>query len=180
MKPLQSVAMGSVFLVLYARLDGYDLYPDPLGWLLILNGLRGLPADLPHRSLLWSLAGLATVVSIPLWIAPISQAVGEADPSLAWASELPRLGFIGVLCWSLGHAALLAGDRRESERLRIVLTLTVVVAVLPVLIFGAGLTSLTGVAELAALVMLVGLIVLCLSYAGRPWAGGPPPASREQ
>ncbi len=170
--------MGVVFLVLYARLGGYDLYPDPLGWLLVLYGLRGLPDRLPHREILWTLAILATLVSIPLWTGPVSNGLADADPALAWASELPRLGFIGVLCWALSAAAREAGNGRESARLQMVVTGATLSAVLPVLVFGAGWTSLTGIAELAALGTLIALIVLCFSYSGRDWAGAPPPTEQ--
>ncbi|GAB2775220.1 hypothetical protein GCM10027020_30460 [Nocardioides salsibiostraticola] len=179
MKPLQAVAMGFVFLVLYARLGGYDLYPDPLGWLLVLYGLSGLPSGMPQRNALWTLGILAALISIPLWTGPVSNALSDADPSLAWASELPRLGFIGLLCWALSAAAREAGDKREATRLQLVVTGATVSAVLPVLVFGAGLSSLTGIAELAALATLVGLIVLCFSYAGREWAGAPPPPTEQ-
>ena len=48
MKPLQSVAMGFVFIALYARWHGYDLYADPVGWVLVLLGVRRLPAGTPY------------------------------------------------------------------------------------------------------------------------------------
>lgn len=179
MKPLQAVAMGFVFLVLYARLGGYDLYPDPLGWLLVLYGLRGLPEALPQRGTLWALALLSTLISIPLWTGPVSDALTDADPSLAWASELPRFAFIGVLCWALSAAARAAGDHREAARLQIVITGATLSAVLPVLVFGAGFSGLTGVAELSALATLIALIALCFSYSGRTWAGAPPPCVEE-
>ena len=40
MKPLQSVAMGLVIVVLVARYGEYDALADPLGWLLVLWGVR--------------------------------------------------------------------------------------------------------------------------------------------
>lgn len=55
MKPLSSVAMGLVIVVLVARFGGYDALPDPLGWLLVLWGVRRLP----DPALLLRLAALA-------------------------------------------------------------------------------------------------------------------------
>ena len=44
MKPLQSIAMGLVIIALKAWVNGeYDVLPDPIGWLLVLQGLAALP-----------------------------------------------------------------------------------------------------------------------------------------
>lgn len=175
MKPLQSIAMGLVIVVLVARFRGYDAYADPLGWLLVLYGLRGLPQETPYRSTMVYAGGLAALVSIPLWVPVISELVDDADPALGWAANLPKFGFAAVLCLGLAQAAHRAGARKEASWLRVAMTGVTVVMVLPVLVFGAGVTELGDPAALAAQVVPLVLIVLLFSYAGRPWAGAPVP-----
>ncbi|MEJ7834049.1 MAG: hypothetical protein WKF79_14115 [Nocardioides sp.] len=177
MKPLQSIAMGLVVVILVAEFRGYDAYVDPLGWLLVLYGLRGLPSETPYRSAMWYVGGLASLVSIPLWVPTVAALVDDADPALGWAANLPKFGFAAVLCLGLVQAAARAGARKEAGWLRIALTALTVVMVLPVLVFGAGLSELGEPATLAAQVVLLVLIVLLFTYSGRPWAGAVVPES---
>ena len=170
MKPLQSVAMGLVFLALAARAHGeYDLVPDPVGWLLVLHGLGRLPAELPHRPALRALGLLALVMSVVLWFPSLATAIEDADESLLWAANLPQLAFVAVLCHAL---AVLAGptDARSARWLRTAATLTVVAAALPILVLGAGASALTAVMVLGSAAVLVLVIVLLFRYADRPWA----------
>lgn len=177
MKPLQSIAMGLLVVALVAEFRGYDAYVDPLGWLLVLYGLRGLPAETPHLSAMWYVGALASLTSIPLWVPAVAELVDDADPALGWAVNLPKFGFAAVLCLGLVRAATEAGSRREAGWLRITLTGVTLVMVLPVLVFGAGLTELGEPAALAAQVVLLVLIVLLFTYSGRPWAGAAVPAA---
>src|SRR5262245_26786738 len=98
MRPLQSIAMGLVIIALHTEFGGYDALPDPVGWVLVVLGVLGLPADLERRSTLLAVAALAGVVSIPLWIPGVSEAVADVDESLLWAANLPQLAFVGLLC----------------------------------------------------------------------------------
>ncbi len=173
MKPLQSMAMGCVFFVLVTRFGGYDAYADPAGWLLVLNGLRGLPDEIPHRSALWYLAGSATVISVPLWFPRVVEILAEGDPALAWAVNLPQFGFLGLLCHALAQTATTHRDLRPSRWLRTAAAGFVLVIVLPVLVFGGGLTVLEVVAGTSVVIVPILLIVLLFSYAGRPWARAP-------
>jgi hypothetical protein len=172
-KPLQAVAMGYVFIALYARFDGYDAYADPVGWTLVLYGLHRLPADLPQRSGLVPLGWLSWLVSIPLWFPAVVDRLEDADPSLAWAVDLPQFGFGALLCLALARAATADRDLRAASWLRLLLTAIVVVAVLPVLIFGGGIDELTDPAALAVQVVYVVLVWLMFQYSGRVWAGAP-------
>ena len=170
MKPLQSIAMGLVIVVLVARFHGYDALPDPVGWLLVLLGVRALPPAAPHRdSLLW-LAGLAGAVSVVVWFPPVTDALYDADASLAWAANLPEVLFGALLCHALAATADETGDPKAARWLRLTRTGMLVVAVLPVLVFGAGLTSFETTSYVAAGLMAVLLICLLFTYAGRGWA----------
>ena len=175
MRPLQSIAMGLVIVALRAPLVGdYDALPDPLGWLLVILGVRGLPADLPHRDTVVTLAWLAGVLSVPLWFPGVSDAAFAIHPSLAWALTLPQLGFAAVLCHSLATSATAAEDHKSASWLRLAMTGFVVAAVLPVIVFGAGAGSLELTADAAAAVVLLALIWLLFSYSARPWAVAQP------
>lgn len=173
MKPLQSVAMGFVFIALYARLNGYDLYADPAGWVLVLLGVRRLPAGTPYLTPLRYVGALAAAVSVPLWLPVVRDALADADPSLGWAADLPAFGFAALLCHALAAAAKEAGDVKPSQWLALLRTVVVAVALLPVLVFGADLSSLADPAALAAQAMYIALVWLLFKYSGRPWAGAP-------
>lgn len=173
MKPLQSVAMGFVFIALYARLDGYDLYADPVGWVLVLLGVRRLPADLPHRTPLLYVGAVAAAVSVPMWFPAVRDALADADASLGWAADLPAFAFTALLCHALAAAAKEAGDVKPAQWLALVRSVVVAVAVLPVLVFGAGISGLANPAALAAQAVYVVLVWLLFSYSGRPWSGAP-------
>ena len=165
--------MGYVFIALYARFDGYDAYADPVGWTLVLYGVHRLPADLSSRTAVVYLGWLSWLVSIPLWFPGVVERLEDADPSLAWAVDLPQFGFGALLCLALSRAAVADGDARAASWLRLLLTAIAVVAVLPVLIFGGGLEDLTDPAALAVQVVYVVLVWLMFQYSGRTWAGAP-------
>ncbi len=76
MRPLQSIGLGLVLVVLDASVGdpGLDLVPDPLGWVLVLLGVRRLPARIGHRSLLQGVAAVAGLVSLVLWVPPLAAA----------------------------------------------------------------------------------------------------------
>lgn len=168
MKPLQSVAMGLVIVVLVARFDGYDALPDPLGWLLVIWGVRRM-AD---RSTLLTLALGALLVAGVVWFPATQDLLDRSDPSLRWAINLPQALFCVLLCRQLADLAGDAGDPRARAWLRTTMLLSVVLAVAPVLVFAASADDvMTSVHAAAAGVVLL-LIVLLFAHAGRPWAPG--------
>lgn len=173
MKPLQSIAMGYVFIALYARFGGYDAYADPVGWALVLYGVHRLPDEFAGRGTVLSLGWVAALVSVPLWFPAVSDLLEDADESLAWAVDLPQFGFGALLCHTLARAALADDDRRAAGWLRILSTGFVVVAVLPVLVFGGGIDGLTDTAGGAVQVVQVAAVWLLFLYSGRVWAGAP-------
>ncbi|WP_148615416.1 hypothetical protein [Nocardioides rubriscoriae] len=178
MKPLQSIAMGMVVILLVVPVGGYDVLADPLGWVLVVLGVRRLPEDVELRSTLLGVAVLAGLVSVPLWVPAVVDALDDADESIAWAVNLPQFGFYVLLSHTLFRAATAAGDKGAATWWSsLVLAFGAVVA-LPVLIFGGGLTGLEGLAG-----VLVGLtptvaIVLAFVHSGRAWAGGEADARR--
>lgn len=177
MKPLQSAAMGLVIVALVARLDGYDLLPDPLGWLLVLQGLHRLPAGLPLRRALRSLGVLALATSVVLWVPALADGLERTDESLLWAADLPQLAFVALLCLALSRAATDHGDAGAARWLRTASRLTVVAAVLPVLVYGARQDDLVAVMVVGATIVLVLVIVLLFRYSDRTWAASEPVVS---
>lgn len=175
MKPLQSIAMGLVIIVLTAKFDGYDALADPVGWALVLLGVRRLSLG----SSTTGLGVLALVVSAVVWLPGTQEWLAENDPSLRWAVNLAQVGFCIWLCNDLGRLAGDAGDVRARAWWRTLLVLNVVLAVAPVLVFAADAESvINGVYAGAAAVLLV-LIVLLFAHSGRPWANpAPAPAGR--
>jgi hypothetical protein len=166
-KPLQSIAMGFVIIAISARSHGYDLLPDPVGWLLVLLGLGRLPATLPHRPALRSLGLLALVMSVVLWFPGLADGLENTDESLLWAANLPQLAFVALLCRALAELA----DGSAAGWLKTASTLTVVAALLPVVVLGAGASGLLVVMVVGSAAVLVLVIVLLFRYAARPWAG---------
>lgn len=164
--------MGYVIIALFARQGGYDLLADPLGWVLVLVGVRQLPDPIPRGALLY-VGSLALVVSIPLWVPAILDAVAREDESLAWAADLPALCFAGLLFHQLGQAAQRAGERTAMTVLQGLVTLTAVVAVLPVLVFGAGWEALGDLAGGSGQLLNLACVVVLFTYSGHAWAGTP-------
>ena len=105
-----------------------------------------------------------------MWFPSVTDALYDADASLGWAANLPEVLFAALLCHALAATAEPAGDTRAARRLRLTRTGLLVVAVLPVLVFGAGLSSFELASYVAAGLVLVLLIWLLFAYAGRPWA----------
>ncbi|CAN5530418.1 hypothetical protein BH11ACT8_BH11ACT8_31640 [soil metagenome] len=170
MKPLQSIAMGFVILALFARVGDYDLLADPLGWLLVIAGVRRLPASYERRTTLVWVAGLALVVSVPLWFPGVVDALGREDASLAWTADLPGFAFVALLFHELAAVAATARDRWAERICAVLVTATGVVAALPVLVFGAGYDSWSDPAAAAAELLRVATIIALFGYAGRAWA----------
>ena len=167
MRPLQSIAMGLVVIALTARVAGYDVLPDPVGWLLVVLGARRLPRS---RSVV-IVAVLALAVSVGLWFPDVSHRLAGAHPALRWALDLPQLGFAVVACGLLAGLARAAGDRTAVAWLRTGLVLTVLAALAPIVAFAAqaGQAALATMYAAAAGVLLL-LIVLFFGYSGRDWA----------
>ncbi|MGY2701162.1 hypothetical protein [Nocardioides sp. HB32] len=171
MKPLQSVAMGLVIVALVARLDGYDLLPDPVGWALVLHGVRRLP-NLPWPGAVRFLCWLALVVSVFLWFPAVPDALADTDASLEWAGSLPQVAAVGTVCAALARLAEEAGDRRARAWLRTACTLVVLTGIAPAVVLAAE-PGAVGAMLTLGVVTIVLVIVLLFRYAARPWAVPP-------
>jgi len=178
MRALQAIGMG--LLIVLVRAGTPDLLPDPLGWLLILYGVRRLPTDLPQRTGVLVSGVLAGAVSVPLWVPPLAERVLAADESLQWAVNLPQVAFVTLLATGLG---MRAGDRGDSAARGwwfLVATLSALAGLAPVLVFGGGVDALEMPAVVVAGAVLLTAIILCFVHASRPWAdtGEPSTGSR--
>lgn len=178
MKPLYWVAIGLLLVIMEARTDaGFDIYPNPLGWLLVLVGLRGLIAEIPGLPLqltLWYLGGLALVVSCALVAPAAEEWLDDAEDALIWAADLPALAFQALLAHGVAAQALLAGKRTSSLWWRICEVALLIGILGSMLYLAADFTWLKGVGEIGYLGALL-FIVLCLIHGGRQWAGGGEP-----
>ena len=171
MKPLQAVAMGLVVVGIHA--GTWDLLPDPLGWLLVLHGVRRLPPATPYRSSQVALGLLALLVSVPLWVPALAASLDDADPSLRWAVNLPQLGFVVALCLGVADLARTGDDLGAFRTWRTLATLGVACSVLPVLVWGGGLGTLEVPSYILASLTLLAVIVLGFAHAGRAWITTP-------
>lgn len=174
MVPLHPVALGLVIIALVVDGRGWDLLPDPLGWLLVLVGTRALPTTLRHRGALLTSAALALVVSAVVWPPAVAEQVSATDDSVAWALSLPQLAYLALLADAARYAARQARVPGRAAWFAFAELLAVAAAVLPVLVLGAGVDALAGTAVLAATLALLLLTVLALVTARAPWLGGHP------
>ncbi len=175
MRPLQSIALGLLVVGLHAELGGVDALPDPLGWLLVLVGVAGLPEELERRGTLLTLASVAGVVSLPLWLPGWADRLHDTHPSLGWAANLPQLACTGLICLVLARRAAAAADVRSAAWLRTTFLGVVVAALLPLMVFGGGLTSLEVWSYLTASIVLLLLVCLLFACSGKPWIAPEPP-----
>lgn len=182
MKPLYLAALGILLILLKPTDLKWDIYPNPIGWLFVLVALYGLGQARPVRwpNQLTLIAVLALVVDSVLWWPAAAEWLEDAEPALGWAANLPRFGFFALLCAELARAAVAAGDRRGGGWFSWTGVLLVVVMIAPVLVFGAGWSEFGPVAEGAAQVSQLVLLVLCAVYGGRTWAGAPDPPARTE
>jgi hypothetical protein len=167
--------MGLVVVGIHA--GTWDLLPDPLGWLLVLYGVLGLPRDAAYRTGLLSLGGLALVAAGPLWLPTVVARLDDADPSLRWAVNLPQLGFLVLLGWAVAELARRGGDTSAFRTWRTVATFAALCALLPILVWGGGVASLEVPSYVLASLTLLAAIVLAFAHSGRPWAVAPRPAT---
>lgn len=158
--------MGLVIVVLVAKFAGYDALADPIGWLLVIWGVRRM-AD--HSTVL-ALAVGALLVACVVWFPAVQDLLDDSDPSLRWAVNLPQVLFCVMLCRQLAELAGAASDQRARAWLRTTMVLNGVLAVAPVLVFAADADDLMASVYAAAGAVVLLQIVLLFIYANRPWA----------
>src|SRR3954452_24836620 len=117
MSPLQRIAMGLliVFLPAYFPHDPnparafYDALPDPIGWLMVVAGVRLLRVHLDVGLLTW-LGWVSFAVSVPLWFPQVNHLLvpeynHSIDVSFQWFLSLPQTVFSLLLARSIRRAA---------------------------------------------------------------------------
>ena len=156
--------MGMVIVTLSARFGGYDALPDPIGWILVVVGLLPLRDRLPLGGTALTLAALAGLVAVPLWLPflPPLSASGQ------WAASLPQTAFCIVACSALATATERAGEG-AARRLRMLRWAYVVVMVGPVLVYGGGLVPLTAPLAMLAVAANVVLVWQLFALSRRPY-----------
>lgn len=176
MKPLHAIALGLIIIAFYAKAGDYDLLPDPAGWLLVLLGLRVLSGRVDLRSTggLWALGLLAFLASAVLTVPSVRAWFEDAEPAVGWAVDVPALAFCGLLCVALATAARQSAATAARAWFQWTAVGFVVAVLAPALVIGGGLEGLRSAAELTSGTAQLLLLLLCLGYAGREWAGAPP------
>jgi hypothetical protein len=182
MSPLQKIAMGMVIIVGSAMFPAnptpswqrYDALPDPIGWLLVLFGVFALArVDDTFDSSRW-LAGLAAAVSVPMWFPQLHH---QLDASGEWFVSLPQIVFCGVLSREIGilGARQTPPDRYVAKRFGLLVWGFVVLAVLPVIALGGGVTQLESTTLSFSALVNVAFIYFLFRIHRREWLGGPGP-----
>ena len=168
-KPLQPIALGLFIVWFSVSVNGFDLLANPIGWLIVIGAATAIPASAATPRLRWAL-GLALTVSLPLAVPVWAEAVDDADPSLGWAVSLPQAVAIVLLVQVLLELARRAGDQRATSALAFTRTALVVLAVLPVVVLGAGFEGWAGAAGVITGLSVFAVLVQLVYYADRPWA----------
>lgn len=163
MTPLQKVAMGEVIILVDTSVNGFDLVPDVLGWVLIVMGVAQLRDRLSTSALvLLALVGGAVAVAelVPGLLTGLPESVG-------WLLSLPQLAFDIVLCTEV--AALV--QQPLAGRFRVLRWVLLVVAAGPVLLYGGGLDAL--LIPLALLAVGAGVYLIYLLFRASTEVHGP-------
>ncbi|MFC4784318.1 hypothetical protein ACT8ZV_07575 [Nocardioides sp. MAHUQ-72] len=154
LKPLSTMGFGMLLVLLDLRVDGLDLVPDPLGWLLALAAAGSLSRLHPAFPVVAVACGLGLVASGPDW-------VGRGGPVVAVEITVAETVVVFATCTAV--MALLPERRGGANALRWWdLGLTLVLTVL--LLVAAGepdvgvLALLVGIAELVVFVCFIVLL----------------------
>jgi hypothetical protein len=182
MSPLQKIAMGMVIVVGSAYFPAhpspawkqYDALPDPLGWLLVLFGVFALArTDAAFDTSRW-LAGLAAVVSVPMWLPQVHH---QLDASGEWFASLPQIAFCLVLSREIGMLGPLQQpqDGYVAKRFGLLVWGFAVVGVLPVIALGGEVTTLQSTTLAFSVLVNAAFIYYLFRVHRREWLGGPGP-----
>lgn len=182
MSPLQKIAMGMVIVIGSAMFpahpspswEQYDALADPLGWVLVIFGVFALArTDASFETSRW-LAGLAGVVSVPMWFPQVHH---QLDASGEWFASLPQIAFCLVLCREIG----MLGPRQTpqdaylAKRFGLLVWGFAVVGVLPVIALGGGVTQLESTTLAFSTLVNVAFVYFLFRVHRRTWLGGPGP-----
>jgi hypothetical protein len=189
MSPLQKIAMGLVIVLVPANFPHdphpawafYDALPDPVGWLLVLAGVRALQAHVDLDVTTW-LAWVAFAVSVPLWFPQVNHLLvpeynDSIEVSFQWFLSLPQTVFSLALARSIGRQAELQQprDRFVAGRFGVLTWAFAAVIVLPVVAYGGGVASLETPALIGIGLVNVVFVYYLFRVHRRTWLGGPGP-----
>jgi hypothetical protein len=189
MSPLQKIAMGLVIVLVPANFPHdphpawqfYDALPDPIGWLLVLLGLRAVHDDLDVDVARW-LAWLALAVSVPLWFPQVNHLLvpeynHSIQVSFQWFLSLPQTVFSLALARTIGRRAEVEHprDRFVAGRYGVLTWAFAAVIVLPVVAYGGGVESLESPALIGIGLVNVVFVYYLFRVHRRAWLGGPGP-----
>ncbi|HET7734917.1 MAG TPA: hypothetical protein VFK52_03000 [Nocardioidaceae bacterium] len=163
MTPLQKIAMGLLIIVLVADFNGWDGLPNPLGWLLVIAGVRAASSHLGNSLALTVLAWTALATSVLTYPPAVDE---ELDQAATWLLGLPQLGFEVVLCSSL--AAVLGHRGRRFRTLSVVLVL---VGLGPAIAIGSESSTAADVTLAGWILSQLALIWMLFSASGHPETG---------
>lgn len=168
--PLQIIGMGLVIVFLESLAGGFDLFANPVGWLLVLVGTAKLP--LPQRGVLAGIAFAAFAIAVPLWFPAVQGPVLGPDPALDWAAKLPTYGYCFVLCRALMAAAQGVHPAGHMRFGALSVLLAIAVAVPPVAIAAdSGWVANTGLAVIV--ISQVWLVWSLFTHSRLPYADAP-------
>ena len=185
MSPLQKIAMGLliVFWTAPFSVDGYawDGLPDPLGWVLVIVGVRALQVHLDIELALRT-AWVALVASVPQWVPPVFDALlpdGDAiaEASVRWAFFLPQALFCVLLAGTISAAgtAQQPRDRFVAGRFGVLSWAAGALVVLPPIAYGLDEDGLVDATLIGVVLIGLAFVYYLFRVHRRTWLGGPGP-----
>ncbi|MGN6781953.1 MAG: hypothetical protein ACTHJH_10660 [Marmoricola sp.] len=195
MSPLQKIAMGLVIVLLPAYFPAhphpawalYDALPDPLGWTLVVLGVRALDRA-PQRSRALDLdvsrwlSLVALAVSVPLWFPQVNHLlVPRWNPGLdfsgQWAASLPQSLFGLFLAQQIARAGQFQEPRDGyvAGRFGLLMWGFAALVVLPAVAYGGGVDFLVGPTLVMIGLVNVAFIGYLFGVQRRRWLGGAGP-----
>ena len=189
MSPLQRIAMGLVIVLIPAYFphdphpawEFYDALPDPLGWLLVISGVRGLRGHLDVDVVSW-LGWVAFAVSVPLWFPQLNHLLvpehnDSIDVSFQWFLFLPQTVFSLVLARTIGRRAELQQPRDHfvAGRYGVLTWAFAALIALPVIAYGGGIDGLVTPTLVGIGLVNVVFVYYLFRVHRREWLGGPGP-----
>jgi hypothetical protein len=189
MSPLQRIAMGLVIVLVPANFPHdphpawafYDALPDPLGWLLVLTGVRALRGHLDVDVVSW-LGWVAFAVSVPLWFPQLNHLLvprynDTIQVSFQWFLSLPQTVFSLALARTIGRQAELQQprDRFVAGRYGVLTWAFAALVVLPVIAYGGGVDNLVTPTLVGIGLVNVAFVYYLFRVHRREWLGGPGP-----
>jgi hypothetical protein len=189
MSPLQRIAMGLVIVLVPANFPHdphpawqfYDALPDPIGWLLVIAGMRALSAHFYVELARW-IAGTAFAVSVPLWFPLVNNLLvpennDSIEVSFQWFLALPQTVFGLALARTIGRRAELEEprDRFVAGRYGVLTWAFAALVVLPVVAYGGGVDGLVNPTLIGIGLVNAAFVYYLFRVHRREWLGGPGP-----